>query len=69
MFGGNPNVKTQPFKPFRFGQSPMQTGYSNPFHFGVQRQMGKMAFQPNRYGMGRGTNTTNPMRRIDLGGY
>ena len=73
MFGGNPNVSIQPYEPVQFGQSPLARGQQNPFRFGVQRTQGQLAFQPNRYGFGRGTNTTPQVAMLDrirrLSGY
>lgn len=69
MFGGNPNQRN-PFLPRHFDKRPVMPGYRNPYHLGVQRVIGQMAPQPNRAGLGLGTNTTNPkIRRILPPGY
>lgn len=63
MYGNNPNQKN-PYGIRRPDRSPIMPGYRNPYHFGMQRVMGQLAMQPNRAGLGLGTNTTNPRRRI-----
>lgn len=53
---GNPNAPRNPFAPK--GQTgPAQPG-ANPYGYGIQQTAGQLAYQPNRYGLGRGTNTT-----------
>lgn len=57
MFNGNPNRPARPYQPRQFQMAPTQRDQNNPFKFGQQRVAGQTAFQPNRYGLGGGTNT------------
>lgn len=65
MFGGNPNVRANPFQPMRFDKSPLRQGYTNPYGYGLQRTLGQLAPQPNAWGMGQGNNSqiANPFMR------
>ena len=57
MFDGNPNRPMWPYAPEWLQMAPQFRDVNNPFKLGEQRVQGQLAFQPNRYGFGGGTNT------------
>jgi hypothetical protein len=58
MLNGNPNQPRTP-KPNLYNRGPLAPGHADPQHMsGNQQLAGRMAPQPNRIGLGGGTNTT-----------